>query len=196
MSMRNFRSQAAVPVKEFDTFLMMAMAPGPISFSPVLAGVPTNEDAFNFVSVHPHPESLSSSQQQCLQSVIHDDQEETVGEYINNSDKLLVSLRNLFNNPEISDITILVGSKKYHAHKVILAHSSDVFKVMLMSDKWKDADQGEIQLEDTQCEAVFGQFLEYLYTGKVHITTDKAVPLLILADKYNVPELKESWELS
>ncbi|XP_070577322.1 BTB/POZ domain-containing protein 17-like [Ptychodera flava] len=63
---------------------------------------------------------------------------------------------------------------------------------MLMSDKWKDADQGEIQLEDTQCEAVFGQFLEYLYTGKVHITTDKAVPLLILADKYNVPELKES----
>ncbi|XP_078001336.1 BTB/POZ domain-containing protein 17-like [Glandiceps talaboti] len=63
---------------------------------------------------------------------------------------------------------------------------------MLTSDNWKDADQHEIRLEDPQCEAVFGEFLEYIYTGKVHINTEKAVPLLILADKYNLPALKES----
>ena len=44
--------------------------------------------------------------------------------------------------------------------------------------------------ESSECVAVFGIFLRYLYTAEISITVNSAVGILCLADKYNVDSLK------
>ena len=44
-------------------------------------------------------------------------------------------------------------------------------------------------MEDPQSCLVFPQFLKYLYTGQVKISIETAMPLLSLADKYNIKDL-------
>ena len=41
------------------------------------------------------------------------------------------------------------------------------------------------------CCQVFNEFLQYIYTGRVPLTQDTVLPLLMLADKYNVVDLMQ-----
>ena len=43
--------------------------------------------------------------------------------------------------------------------------------------------------ESPECEAVFEVFLKYLYTGKISLNYSNVIPILQLADKYNVRDL-------
>jgi hypothetical protein len=52
-----------------------------------------------------------------------------------------------FNNPQLSDIRLRVGTNLYYAHKFILAKSSDVLATLLYSRHWTST-QAEIQLEE------------------------------------------------
>jgi hypothetical protein len=52
-----------------------------------------------------------------------------------------------FNNPQLSDIRLCVGTNVYHAHKFILAKSSDVLATLLYSQHWTST-ESEIQLEE------------------------------------------------
>ena len=52
-----------------------------------------------------------------------------------------------FNNPQLSDIRLRVGTNVYHAHKFILAKSSDVLATLLYSQHWTST-ESEIQLEE------------------------------------------------
>jgi len=45
--------------------------------------------------------------------------------------------------------------------------------------------------EEPQCQAVFGQFLRFQYCNHVVLNSENALPILILADKYNVTCLKK-----
>ncbi|XP_019624326.1 PREDICTED: BTB/POZ domain-containing protein 17-like [Branchiostoma belcheri] len=97
----------------------------------------------------------------------------------------------LFNNPEMSDVVLVVGEQRFHAHKLILTSQSDVFRTMLTSSLWDVARQPEVQLhESAECERVFQNFLRFFYQGQVNCTLETAMPLLLLADKYNVNALK------
>ena len=42
---------------------------------------------------------------------------------------------------------------------------------------------------DPACERVFPDFLKYLYTGQVEVNVYLVLPLLVLADKYNIKDL-------
>lgn len=44
-------------------------------------------------------------------------------------------------------------------------------------------------MEDQNCIEAFPQFLKYLYTGQIKISVESAMPLLSLADKYNIRDL-------
>ncbi|XP_077991033.1 BTB/POZ domain-containing protein 17-like [Glandiceps talaboti] len=116
------------------------------------------------------------------------------GEWFDNSGQLVNSFAALYNNPAISDVVIHVGKDKYYAHRVFLANASDVFKIMLTNNTWKDSYQTEIYLDEPYTQSMFGEFLQYMYTGHIYITTNNAVLILMLADKYNVVTLKESCE--
>ncbi|CAH1263861.1 BTBD17 [Branchiostoma lanceolatum] len=97
----------------------------------------------------------------------------------------------LFNNPELSDVVLAVGEQRFYAHKLILTSQSDVFRTMLTSSLWDAAQQPEVQLhESVECERVFENFLRFFYQGQVNCTFETAMPLLLLADKYNVNALK------
>lgn len=96
-----------------------------------------------------------------------------------------------FNQEEISDVVLKVGSQKYYAHKFVLAKSSEVFRAMLYNKMWQQAGLPEVDLEESEeCQRHFEPFLKFLYTAEVLISAGSAVGILCLADKYSVMSLK------
>ncbi|KAH7982174.1 hypothetical protein HPB52_003366 [Rhipicephalus sanguineus] len=107
-----------------------------------------------------------------------------------NSSTVLEKIAGLYAERLLSDITLEVGGKQYAAHRLILCASSDVFQVMLMDPKWSSSRTSHIELkEEPLCENVFGDFLGYLYTGRMRVDHLRVLPLVALADKYNVKDL-------
>ncbi|KAK7114938.1 hypothetical protein V1264_000910 [Littorina saxatilis] len=61
---------------------------------------------------------------------------------------------------------------------------------MLTDAKWPDARKARIVLnEEPECVKVFGEFLQYMYTGSIHLNNSSMLPVLTLADKYNIHDL-------
>ncbi|ESP02912.1 hypothetical protein LOTGIDRAFT_177842 [Lottia gigantea] len=107
-----------------------------------------------------------------------------------NERKALLDQGKFYNNPVLSDIKLVVGGQKYYSHKLILVKCSDVFERMFSSD-WSDENLKEVELkEDSICIGVFPRFLKFLYTNHIKLNTDNSLPILILADKYNIVDLK------
>ena len=93
---------------------------------------------------------------------------------------------------ELSDIQIVAGFKTYYAHKLVLSCSSDVFRVMLTQPQWADSQRDRIVLtEEPVCLKEFDIFMQYLYCGCIRLTHYNVLPVLMLADKYNVCDLRE-----
>ena len=92
----------------------------------------------------------------------------------------------LFNEESSSDITLVVGSKRYFAHKTVLSASSEYFYQMFYGAKWRESVLDEIVLHETfVCQAVFDTFIRYFYTGVVNLSPQTAPEMLTLADKYD-----------
>lgn len=109
---------------------------------------------------------------------------------VDNSNSTIQKLYQLYCDPVLSDLQLIVGNDRYFAHKLILSISSDVFKTMLTSPTWPEAYTDKIYLEEEpQCIVVFEDFLQYLYTGKIQLSHTSVLPVLILADKYNISDL-------
>lgn len=109
---------------------------------------------------------------------------------MNNSSSVLHKIANLYAEQLMSDLIIKVGNSSYPAHRVILCASSEVFQVMLMNPEWNEWSSSVIELkEDPVCYPVFPSFLEYLYKGQIKISLDTCMPILSLADKYNIKDL-------
>uniref|UniRef100_A0A182K4M6 BTB domain-containing protein n=1 Tax=Anopheles christyi TaxID=43041 RepID=A0A182K4M6_9DIPT len=107
-----------------------------------------------------------------------------------NTNSVLQKIANLYAERLMSDVTLVVGEKRYPAHRIILCASSDVFQVMLMNATWREFGDAIITLqEEDKCQGVFPQFLRYMYVGKMTISVDTAVYILKLADKYNIHDL-------
>ncbi|XP_064638054.1 BTB/POZ domain-containing protein 17-like isoform X3 [Lineus longissimus] len=97
-----------------------------------------------------------------------------------------------FNQQSLSDVVLKIGDQRFYGHKFVLAKSSDVFRTMLYERPWSRNITEEVELnESPECQAVFDIFLRYLYTAELAISTDSAVGVLCLADKYNVGSLKD-----
>lgn len=96
-----------------------------------------------------------------------------------------------YNQEALSDVKLKVGEDAYHAHKFVLAKSSDVFRTMLYESRWAKENASEFELsESVECQVVFDKFLRFLYTAEISIRVETAVGILCLADKYNVTSLK------
>lgn len=62
---------------------------------------------------------------------------------------------------------------------------------MLYGLDWAEGGSGELELhEDPDCCEVFATFMKCLYTGEAIVNVETALPLLRLADKYQVESLK------
>lgn len=107
-----------------------------------------------------------------------------------NSNSVLLKIASLYAEKLMNDVSLLVGGHEYPAHKLILCASSEVFSVMLMNPQWSESRESKVVLKETpSCAAEFGKFLTYLYTGRIRINQSSVMPILGLADKYNVKDL-------
>ncbi|XP_030846839.1 uncharacterized protein LOC105442201 [Strongylocentrotus purpuratus] len=104
----------------------------------------------------------------------------------------------LYDEQRYSDVTLVVGDQRFHAHRLVLSAWSDVFKTMLCNSSWQSHDttgqptsKCQDLVEEECCEEVFGNFLKFLYTASVDLTKGNVLPLALLADKYLVKELRE-----
>lgn len=103
----------------------------------------------------------------------------------------ILTVSQFYNQEALSDVILKVGEARFHGHKFVLAKSSDVFRTMLYEKPWSQNVREEIELNETaECQGVFDRFLRYLYTAEISISTDSAIGILCLADKYNVASLK------
>ncbi|CAL4061387.1 unnamed protein product, partial [Meganyctiphanes norvegica] len=112
---------------------------------------------------------------------------------IDNSKSVLEKIAGLYAERLMSDIVLVVGQREFPAHRLILCASSDVFQVMLMNPHWNESHEQRIILQEaTECVEVFELFLRYLYTGRLKVSHSTVLPILALADKYNVKDLIET----
>ncbi|XP_051157038.1 BTB/POZ domain-containing protein 17 isoform X2 [Leptopilina boulardi] len=109
---------------------------------------------------------------------------------VDNSRTVLLKIATLYAERLMNDICLVVDGVEYPAHRLILCASSDVFQVMLMSPQWTESQESRVTLQETpQCVPIFSEFLRYFYTGQIRISNEIVLPILSLADKYNVKDL-------
>ena len=102
----------------------------------------------------------------------------------------------IYANQTHSDVILVVDSREYPAHRIILCASSTVFDRMLQNGAWAESNKRKIPLhEQEECHAVFEDFLKYLYTGRITLTLDNVQAIMALADTYDVQDLLESGNL-
>ncbi|KAK6617539.1 hypothetical protein RUM44_005127 [Polyplax serrata] len=109
---------------------------------------------------------------------------------VDNSCSVLVKIATLYAEKLMNDLCLVVGGKEYPCHRLILCASSEVFQVMLMNPQWSESSESRVVLvESKECCKIFGDFLKYFYTGQIRINLQSVMPVLLLADKYNVKDL-------
>lgn len=109
------------------------------------------------------------------------------------SEKLefLESLVEAFREGAHSDVEIKTkDGHSIHAHRVVMATKSPVFKAMFESDVCKEAHKGAIQIQELSHDQM-KYLLEFLYCAEIpeKAMTQHAHALLIAADKYDIPVL-------
>ncbi|KAG2492716.1 hypothetical protein HYH03_009129 [Edaphochlamys debaryana] len=87
-----------------------------------------------------------------------------------------------------SDVTIVVGDRRFHAHRLILSARADYFSSRLSPDKFADGSAAELSLPDADADA-FELLLRYIYTGAADIPPVLAPAVAVLADRLLLPLL-------
>ena len=93
-----------------------------------------------------------------------------------------------------SDFEIVCQDKSFPCHKAVLAARSEVFKTMLNNDG-EEAKKNCLVIEDFENEEV-GQLLQFIYTGILKEDDAIGTELLLLADKYDLPDLVNLCEVA
>lgn len=66
---------------------------------------------------------------------------------------------------QLCDVTIVVGTKRIPAHRLVLSAASDYFAAMFMNDV-KEATMEEIRMKDVDPDAMVA-IVNYAYTGNL-----------------------------
>ncbi|KAF3702652.1 GDNF-inducible zinc finger protein 1 [Channa argus] len=106
-------------------------------------------------------------------------------------ENILASLHQLWLQGQLSDVTVQVDYQgdvqEFQAHQVMLAASSGYFKKILLS---QDAAKNKLVLSNMHCND-FSRFLEFVYTGKVEVSTDKIGDVQAAAQFLDCEDLSE-----
>ena len=86
-----------------------------------------------------------------------------------------------------ADVELVVSGVSFKAHRAILAARSAVFTAMFTSEMSASV-TGRVEIPDVSPET-FGQFLQFVYTGRLHTTCLADRELATCADKYQVNTL-------
>jgi len=98
----------------------------------------------------------------------------------------------LLESGELADVQIVCGEKNLPCHKFVLASKSSVFRAAFVHNM-KEKSTGKITVMDTY-EDVIEDMLTHIYGGKIDGLEDKAEKLIVVADQYNLKQLKKHCE--
>ena len=100
------------------------------------------------------------------------------------ADKLTAYLK----NPELSDITIVVGERQFPAHRLILSAWSKK-----LTELMADSSCSPLLLDpcSSEEEEMFEDVLKFMYTGEIKFEETTVKFVMILADRLDIPRLKE-----
>ncbi|XP_064487949.1 speckle-type POZ protein-like [Ornithodoros turicata] len=102
-------------------------------------------------------------------------------------------LRQLKISSVSSDVVLVsYGGKKIHAHRLVLAMRSPVFRAMFANDM-KEKRESEVNLQDTDA-ALVEEMLAFMYTDSAPNIKSMAADLILMADKYDLERLKSMCE--
>lgn len=79
--------------------------------------------------------------------------------------------------------------RRFHAHRFVLAASSEPFKVML-TGRMRESKQRDVQLHDIE-PVIVEKMLLFMYTGDVVLDLETVLGLLIAAEMYELVALRE-----
>ncbi|XP_071951306.1 kelch-like protein 8 isoform X1 [Antedon mediterranea] len=88
-------------------------------------------------------------------------------------------LQDLYLDRKLCDITLIVGNKHIHCHRLVLACCSPYFKAMLTSDM-AESRQDVITIKDLDEDAV-DMLINFMYTAKLVLTIENVQQLLYAA---------------
>lgn len=88
----------------------------------------------------------------------------------------------------LSDVTLVIGKKRYRLHRMILAYSSEFFASMLSSE-FREGSAHEIELKFPDPKNVFSDVLQFIYAGRLEITAEKVIAILAQAQQYLIKPL-------
>lgn len=101
---------------------------------------------------------------------------------------ILDQYEELLNSAKLSDVTIVVGDKKFPAHKAILASRSPVFSAMFEHEMLENK-KNVVEISDVHPE-IMAEVLRFIYADKVNNIKETAADLLVVADKYQLESLR------
>lgn len=96
-------------------------------------------------------------------------------------------LQSLQTEEETKDVTFVIGSEEFKAHKIILTARSSVFKKTFETNMLEKS-TNKVKITDASIDA-FKLFLVFIYTNQFE-PGDFAEELLYLGDKYDVQDLR------
>ena len=88
---------------------------------------------------------------------------------------------------KLCDVTLIVADREIHAHRVVLAASSDYFYSMFVRDMLESR-QERIELKGVDPDAM-QMLVEFAYSTKLDITTNNVQSLMTAASVFNFPSV-------
>jgi Leucine-rich repeat (LRR) protein len=118
------------------------------------------------------------------------DYEEMLGD-VDDAQDFKNGFKEFWETKNFSDFIIVVESKEFAVHKIVLAATSSVFTTIFLNDM-KETQTGKMEIEDFTADVVEGM-LKSMYTGEVQ-DEKHAMDLFAIAAKYEVKNLKRVTE--
>lgn len=103
--------------------------------------------------------------------------------------KALMVMDDLRKRQQLCDVTICVGSKKLHVHRVVLASFSSYFLAMFTGGM-AESHEESVALKDVDCKAV-ELLIDFAYTGKLDITIDTVQSLLYTSSLFQLTAIQK-----
>lgn len=83
---------------------------------------------------------------------------------INHSERMMKKMENYVSKNTLCDVTLIAGTKRIPAHRLVLSAASDYFAAMFTSDV-REATMSEIKMKDVDPDAMVS-LINYTYTGR------------------------------
>mmetsp|Transcript_2144 Transcript_2144/g.4894 ORF Transcript_2144/g.4894 Transcript_2144/m.4894 type:complete len:573 (-) Transcript_2144:144-1862(-) len=113
-------------------------------------------------------------------------------------ESVLRSMRDFQNNKEMCDVSVVVGSQEFLAHKLVLAASSEYFRTKFLSsrpDKCRGTSSKALEkivLDfDFILPELFSPILDTMYTGVIRIQEQSLLSTIRLASEMGMGSLKQ-----